>query len=149
MTNLEKYIDDIASIIHAYGFARYNTDDFSGFAYDVLKEIDEDNFCVMGSAFEQISNIKEWLLSGYKEPILDEEEKHYLEEVIKPFKDIVESIVKYRCGYEDNKYEYIEIKYDGGYMEFPTFKENKMYKGMKLKKPYTVKELGLFSEVEE
>lgn len=72
--------------------------------------------------------------------ILDKQEKKYLSDVIRPFRDKVKSIVKY-CSY--NGY-YIEINFKNEVsISFPYFKENTMYKGMEDYKEYTLEELGL------
>lgn len=80
------------------------------------------------------------------EKILTEEEKEYLSNVIKPFRDRVIYIVKsvYTPG------EYIEMylrHYDDGCSSYsivlPYFKKGTMYKGMELDKEYTLYELGL------
>lgn len=79
--------------------------------------------------------------NGYivEKEILDEEEKEYLSAVIRPLKNKIEYIVKQG----DNK-EYIYIFFENNeYMAFPYFKKGTMYKGMKLYKKYTLKELGL------
>ena len=72
--------------------------------------------------------------------ILDDAEKRYLSAVIRPFRDRVRSVTK---GLKINrKEEYIVI--DAGFqMFFPGFKANTMYKGMDLRKDYTLEELGL------
>ena len=77
----------------------------------------------------------------YKRPqeILDKEEKEYLSAVIKPFRNKIEYIMK---NYNP-KGQWIEILFEDGYFDFPTFKENTMYKGMELQKEYTLEELGL------
>lgn len=75
-----------------------------------------------------------------KIPLLDEKEKEYLSKVIEPFRDEVKHIVKESCIGEE--FIAIEFKNDG-YLEFPNFKTNSMYKGMKLYKQYKLEELGL------
>lgn len=76
-----------------------------------------------------------------KEEILDETEKRYLANVIRPFKNNVESIMKdLRC--EDKEYISIYVR-DEGCIDFPYFVKGTMYKGMKTGKEYTLKELGL------
>lgn len=80
-----------------------------------------------------------------KKPILDEAEKEYLSNVIRPFRDRVKAIAKYSKGSS----EFIVIRYSNtldGFilsMNFPIFGEGEMYKGMKLGKEYTLEELGL------
>ena len=78
-------------------------------------------------------------------PILDEAEKTYLEAVIRPFKDKVCGIIK--CtNYEVANSFFIAICIpNNSPMLFPPF-HTKMYVGMKLNKPYTLQELGLFGD---
>lgn len=76
-----------------------------------------------------------------KEEILDETEKRYLANVIRPFKNNVESIMK-DLMYEDKEYISIYVR-DEGCIDFPYFVKGTMYKGMKTGKEYTLKELGL------
>lgn len=79
---------------------------------------------------------------GYivEKEILDDVEKEYLLNIIKPFKDKV----KYICKNSSLPREYISINMakDSSIL-LPYFKKNTMYKGMKLYKKYTLKELGL------
>lgn len=86
--------------------------------------------------------IYEWLLSEYKEQVLDDVEKEYLSAVIKPFRSRVKYIVKIiSC---DEFEQCIEIAFYNGYCTYlPYFKANTMYKGMELDKNYTPEELGL------
>ena len=79
--------------------------------------------------------------NGYivEKEILDEEEKEYLKAVIRPFKYKVASITKYK----DVEREFIDICLKNENIDLPYFKAGKMYKGMKLNKKYTLKELGL------
>lgn len=76
-----------------------------------------------------------------KKPILDDVEKRYLGAVIKPFRNRVKYICKYHI-ISDTK-EYIDIELDNDGCLLPIFKENTMYKGMKVDRRYTLKELGL------
>ena len=81
--------------------------------------------------------------NGYivEKEILEEEEKEYLSNVIKPFRDKVEYIVKETSSY--NEYIKITIKKDDC-LSFPYFKRGTMYKGMEIEKKYTLEELGLW-----
>lgn len=84
----------------------------------------------------------------YKESILTKEEKEYLSNVIKPFKNRVCYIIKYTNLCTLNE-EYIQIgvkSYDNALVEhinLPTFVEGSMYKNMKKVHTYFLKELGL------
>lgn len=73
-------------------------------------------------------------------PILTDEEKEYLSAVIKPFREMVESITK-MTSYGDY---IISIALENGEeINFPWFKRGKMYNGMKPERHYTLEELGL------
>ena len=85
--------------------------------------------------------LREWLLSEYKEPILDDAEKRYLRGVIRPFRNMV-AFIKKTCNCAG--FQWIEIAVKGNKtIALPGFKNDKMYKGMKLEKEYTLEELGL------
>nr|DAY26578.1 MAG TPA: hypothetical protein [Caudoviricetes sp.] len=76
-----------------------------------------------------------------EEPILDDKEKEYLSNVIRPFKDEVIYIVKKIYNHREKEYIAINLKNDTIFL--PNFKENTMYKNMKINKEYTLEELGL------
>lgn len=79
-----------------------------------------------------------------KPEILDEVEKRYLRNVIRPFRDKVKSIRKIDNYINETKNQYITITYKDNYStDFPDFRPNTMYKGMKEYKEYTLEELGL------
>ena len=86
-------------------------------------------------------------------PILDIEEKAYLEAVLRPFKNRVESVYKkvINSSVEGN-IEFLTFDAKSAwqghkdYFSLPTFKEGTMYKGMETNKEYTLKELGLFDK---
>ena len=84
-------------------------------------------------------NHETWEL--YKESILDKTEKKYLLNIIKPFKNKVCYIAKYKACKE----EYIQIcvKSYNRYIKLPTFVRGSMYKNMKLGYAYSLKALGL------
>lgn len=74
-----------------------------------------------------------------EEEILDETEKRYLSNVIKPFRDKVKAIKKISYSREFIR---IYIKEDKPII-LPYFEKGIIYKGMKENKEYTLKELGL------
>lgn len=82
----------------------------------------------------------DWLNSEYKDiTMLTEEEKAYITEVIKPFRDKVIGILK-----GDNGSEFIRISVENdGAFRLPYFKKGSMYKNMKTNKKYKLEELGL------
>ena len=83
--------------------------------------------------------------------ILDEKEKQYLQNVIKPFRDRVKSIAKQNYT---NGYDYISISvsypindcfdcFGTDSLFLPVFKSGTMYNNMKVGRKYTLEELGL------
>ena len=79
-------------------------------------------------------------------PILDDAEKRYLANIIKPFR---KHIITFR-KIQNYKYEFIEIviyRTDEGasceVISLPYFNKGKMYKGMEINKEYALEELGL------
>lgn len=83
-----------------------------------------------------------WLLSEYKEPVLDDKEREYLSYGIRPFREKIECIYKHQMSYMDAYYIVVRLK-DGDSLMYPRFKGNIMYKGMEVEKEYTLEELGL------
>lgn len=90
------------------------------------------------------------LLTGeleIEQPILDDIEKRYLENVLRPFKNRVMYVEKVaQFGYESIRYRvHLPTKeYGNMTCEFPYFDKETMYKGMKLDEQYSLEELGLF-----
>lgn len=92
-------------------------------------------------------DLLDWMAQPYEAPILDSVEKRYLKSVIKPFKDKIIFICK--CELKANRY-YIRIVVSSAVLPsgldsiyFPIFIGDKMYKGMKANKCYSLEELGL------
>ena len=119
--------------------------------------IEEETFCtfepenivkkISGTFFKKLPNNFTGtidVVNGYigKPEILDEEEKRYLEGVIRPFRDKVEYIQKIASW----EREFITIQLESEYINLPYFSANTMYKGMKQGEEYTLEELGLFEE---
>lgn len=77
-----------------------------------------------------------------EEEILDETEKRYLTEVIRPFRKRIQFIQKKKEITEINPYIRIVCE-DNDKLVFPYITDNSMYKGMEVNKKYTLKELGL------
>ena len=120
-----------------------STDTFSGHTFQVLcknKVIYERTY-LADTGQKKLTDFFNWLEQEYKPPILDDVEKAYLSAVIKPFRKDVECIVKYMFSEEK---EFLAISlHNGEEMILPNFIRRTMYKGMKLRKAYTLKELGL------
>ena len=73
--------------------------------------------------------------------ILDDAEKRYLSNIIKPFRKRVDYIMKSSNSCCDK--EYIFIRLDDDFLSLPYFEAGTMYQGMELERAYTLEELGL------
>lgn len=73
--------------------------------------------------------------------ILDEEEKEYLNAVIKPFRSNVRYIRKCESGWLNEEFIIIVLKKEA--ISLPCFKKGTMYKRMITYKEYTIEELNL------
>lgn len=131
MLNIEKYKDDILNAKQAHSTCS---------VYDIFLKLS--HISCPGNCKECKKNIMNWLLSEYKEPILDDVEKKYLSAVIKPFRENIEYIRKNKSAYKDKQFISIGF-YDDDYMYFPFFENDAMYKCMELGRKYTLDELGL------
>ena len=136
------------------GIFKFAQDDTAKISKDEIFKITKDGIygmfkyneysCDWNPAYHLLTGI---LLGRYeivKKPILDESEKGYLSEIIKPFRKQVIGIYKL----DTENYECIVIKYRNisGYtmtMCFPDFKKGTMYKGMEAEKRYSLNDLGL------
>ena len=132
------------------GIFKTAQDDTAKISKDEIFKITKDGMYGMFNYSEYSCdwNPAHWLLSGIlrgryeivKKPILDEAERRYLKNVIKPFRDEIVFITKS----EWCKEEYITIAFKKDEdMNFPYFEKNTMYKGMEIKKEYTLDDLGL------
>ena len=97
-------------------------------------------------SFSQFNNL---IVELNRKPILDEVEKKYLWNIVKPFKNRVVDIYK-STSYVD-EYAFIVIRVKSIFKNrisyesllLPMFKRDDMYKNMKGNKKYTLEELGL------
>lgn len=105
-----------------------------------------DNYCSLSIHSQSLLKEKVWELYEEPKPILNAEEKAYLEGVLRPFKDRITRIHKSSMG----EYEYLWFNAEvdtyncADSFSLPRFKAKSMYKGMEIRKDYTLKELGLF-----
>lgn len=75
-------------------------------------------------------------------PVLDDVEKRYLKNVIRPFKGEVNYIVKWQSDtYKSRQFLHIDTRI--GNIQLPYFEKDTMYKNMEPDKEYTLKELGI------
>lgn len=130
MKNFEKYKDYLIKAI-----AVCNSDELLELAGIDLTEVYAANY------YENKKSLVDWLLQDYKEPILDEGERKYLSDVIRPFRNKIDTISKFNT-FDDRQYIYIGMK-DRRWSNLPCFPKGTMYKGMEDGKHYSPKELGL------
>ena len=126
--------------IYFYDFMEFNE-------FEIIeKMLDDDIVIINGYQYtkEMIAEVKRptkyETIYKREEPILDDKEKEYLGNVIKPFKCKIAYITK-----KDNtvgEFIHIQLK-NGDWTYLPNFKEDTMYKNMELAKKYTLEELGL------
>lgn len=131
MKNIEKYKDDILNTKLASITCCVNHLNNKGICFKNCKKCKE--------------HAMKWLLEEYKEPLLDDAEKEYLSEVIKPFRDKVKFIKLPSYDCLNLIYTCIRMydNYGNEIVRLPNFKIGTMYKGMELDKNYTQEELGL------
>lgn len=83
----------------------------------------------------------------YEKPILDEAEKMYLSEVIRPFRKDHKITISRQGTYRHKNLIHISLwnNDDGNYdsILLPRFKAGEMYTGMEFDKEYSLEELGL------
>lgn len=94
-------------------------------------------------AYEAFQVFSEWLESKYVPSILDEQEKKYLSAVIKPFREDVKCIMKFKRYPVEKEFIRICMKDNYDNCTLPDFEKGTMYKGMERGKEYTLEELGL------
>lgn len=138
MLNIEKYKDEI---IEEYQNLLKNFDNDSD-GKRMNKAIKTIAFKHYGKLLHGASSPFKWLCEEYKEPILDEAERKYLSDVIRPFRKEINTISKFQTWDESSQYIYISMK-DNHIATLPVFPKGTMYKGMEGGKHYSLKELGL------
>lgn len=140
------YMEQVAKMLGVEMEEEFKLNDSDNYKYKITKD---GMFMYSGFASDWYSSnhILLGVLFGkyeIKKPILDDIEKEYLSNVIKPFREQVDEISKLDNG----EYEYIAIwlRNIDGYtmvMYFPRFIKGTMYKGMEPRKGYSLNELGL------
>lgn len=137
MLNAEKYKDEIVKV----GY------DFALFANKPIVACHSDEYecdtCKFHNDFTgcRAKRIK-WLLEEYKEPILSDEEKKILLDIInaiKPFTDVKPLILR---GIRDTTGSNIVLCYGDEDICLPTFKDT-MFEKLEKDNPYGLEELGL------
>lgn len=98
--------------------------------------------------FKTVKDFVDFLSLSVEEEKLDNIEKRYIKDFIRPFRDNIIYIKKIPI-YTYTQREQIQIGYKYVYndsvatISLPPFLKNSMYKGMELNKEYTLEELGI------
>ena len=130
MKNIEKYRDKLLERVNVCNW------------YDYFNSDDD---CVQDCKACEERFVK-WLFEDSEKPVLDEKERKYLSEVIRPFRKIVIGVCKHFFSEDNKQYISISVRNDSGFSEYinlPNFNSDTMYKGMKAEKWYSLQELGL------
>lgn len=100
--------------------------------------------------FRTVKDFIDFLSLPVEEEKLDNVEKRYIKDFIRPFRDDIKYIKKistpcYTSQFKDKEQIGFEYYKNGKAVEIllPPFPKNSMYKGMKLNKEYTLEELGI------
>lgn len=104
-----------------------------------IKDLFSKEFIEKITKVERPVQIKYKTIYEAPKQILTKEEKEWLENFLRPFKN---RFVYIKKRIYDSFFIMIQLKNDS--ICLPYFKKDTMYKGMELNKKYTLKELGLF-----
>lgn len=134
MLNIEKYKDEIK--------AELEKDNTLGCVVNKLMGNTCDDYPKCNDCYLKVLD---WLLQEYKEPILTDEEKVIIKNIIKafePFGKKLKYITKYSWNFEPKGY-YLNFEYKGDDFDTFNFSGDEFFVGMELDKAYTPEELGL------
>lgn len=133
MKNIEKYKDEILK--------------YAGYQHSLMcliyENIMKKNDCT-GCCSKCKRETIEWLTSEYEEPILTEEEKVIIKNILKafePFGKKLSYIIKDRWNCDESCF--LNFKYGNDSFGTLTFNSGKLFKGMEINKRYTLRGLGL------
>ena len=134
MLNIEKYKDEIK--------AEIEKDKTLGCVVNKLMGNTCDDYPKCNDCYLKVLD---WLLQECADPILTDEEKVIIKNILKafePFGKELSYITKERWNYDENCC-YLNFKYGDDNFGTLTFNSDKLFVGMELNKTYTLKELGL------
>lgn len=134
MLNIEKYKDEILK------YAGYQHS-LMCLIYENIMKKDDCTGCCSKCKRETIK----WLTSEYEEPILTEEEKVIIKNILKafePFGKEISYITKERWNWGENCC-FLNFKYGDDSFGTLTFNQDKLFKGMEINKHYVLGDLKL------
>ena len=102
--------------------------------------------CEFGKGDKNCGIVKmKWLLEGYTEPVLTEEEKIIIKDIIKAFEPFGKklSYIAKKERYSNTRKHYLVFKYKNDSFCTLDFNNDELFEGMESDVDYTLKELGL------
>lgn len=137
MLNIEKYKDEILEYVGC-------RDSLMCLIYENIMKKNDCTGCCSKCKRETI----EWLTSEYKEPILTDEEKEYLKNLIKHFRNYIKYIERETEDfYNGEQLESINIWMEkgdiGNFTIIPIVETSLTFEGMEDERQYSLEELGL------
>lgn len=137
MLNIEKYKDEIKAEIEKDKTLGCVVNKLMGNTCDDYPKC---NVCYL--------KVLDWLLQEYKEPILTDEEKEYLKNLIKHFRNYIKYIERETEDfYNGEQLESINIWMEkgdiGNFTIIPIVETSLTFEGMEDKRQYSLEELGL------
>lgn len=133
MKNIEKYKDEILK----YAGCRHS---LMCLIYENIMKKNDCTGCCSKCKRETI----EWLTSEYKEPILTEEEKVIIKNILKAFEPFGKELSYItKDGWNCDESCFLNFKYGNDNFGTLTFNSGKLFEGMEPDVNYTLEELGL------
>ena len=136
MLNIEKYKERIKQLDYDFALCEGELED--------CQRADCEKCKFVGGNMGCCKNKVKWLLEEYKEPILTDEEKIIIKDIIKafePFGKELSFITKKR--WQSGNRCYLKFEYENDNFGTLTFITDKSFKGMGINQGYTLEELGL------
>lgn len=136
------YMEQVAEMLGVKLDEEFNVEEYGD---DYTFKLTKDGLRWMGtngwqSGYFSLEDILCDRMDIIKKPVLDETERKYLSNVLKPFRNHIIFICKSSCAPQE---EWLRISFvDRGWL-FPPFEAGTMYKGMEPNREYTLEELGL------
>lgn len=137
MLNIEKYENELRKYGTCFALTKEG------------KPVNCHGFSCIDCAFGKGCTIKRmnWLSEEYKEPILTDEEKVIIKNILKTFEPFgngkeLSYITKKRWNCGENGC-YLNFRYGNDSFGTLTFNQDKLFKGMEINKRYTLRGLGL------
>lgn len=134
MLNIEKYKEEIK--------AELEKDKTLGCVVNKLMGNTCDDYPKCNNCYLKVLD---WLLQEYKEPILTDEEKVIIKNIIKAFEPFGKELkyITKRRWCDGKNCCFLSFQYENDSFVTLTFNQDKLFKGMGINKPYVLGGLGL------